>query len=38
MKAAWMGRTEDVSMLVKAGAALDLQNKVYRLSLPIHAQ
>ena len=37
MKAVWTG-TEDVSMLVKAGAALDLQNKVYRLSLPIHAQ
>ena len=28
MKAARSGRTEVVSLLVKAGAALDLQNKV----------
>ena len=28
MKAVWKGRTEVVSLLVKAGAALDLQNKV----------
>ena len=27
--AAWNGRTGVVSLLVKAGAALDLQNKVY---------
>ena len=26
--AAWNGKTEVVSLLVKAGAALDLQNKV----------
>ena len=28
MKAAWSGSTEVVSLLVKAGAALDLQSKV----------
>ena len=28
MEAAWRGRTEVVALLVKAGAALDLQNKV----------
>ena len=28
MEAAWRGETEVVSLLVKAGAALDLQNKV----------
>ena len=29
MDAARLGETEVVSLLVKAGAALDLQNKVY---------
>ena len=28
MLAAWNGKTEVVSLLVEAGAALDLQNKV----------
>ena len=28
MEAAWWGRTEVVSLLVKAGAALDLQDQV----------
>ena len=28
MEAAWRGETEVVALLVKAGAALDLQNKV----------
>ena len=28
MLAAWKGETEVVSLLVKAGAALDMQNKV----------
>ena len=28
MEAAWWGRTEVVSLLVKAGATLDLQDKV----------
>ena len=28
MEAAWRDRTEVVSLLVEAGAALDLQNKV----------
>ena len=28
MKAGWRGETEVVSLLVKAGAALDLQDKV----------
>ena len=28
MEAAWWGRTEVVSLLVEAGAALDLQDKV----------
>ena len=28
MVAAWKGKTEVVSLLVKAGATLDLQNKV----------
>ena len=28
MEPAWSGKTEVVSLLVKAGAALDLQNKV----------
>ena len=30
MDAARLGETEVVSLLVKAGAALDLQNKVYK--------
>ena len=28
MEAAWRGKTEVLSLLVKAGAALDLQNEV----------
>ena len=31
MRAAKLGKMDIVSLLVKAGAALDLQNKVYKL-------